>query len=215
MSKSCLVLWLGAAAVTGSQLGACADAHESNVQAASAALADEHGYAAWASTELRSADGATIGYATFQTDDDTTLVTVSVQLAPEQAGIHGMHVHANDVADNGEGCLADPAAPASTHFVSVDGHWNPGAAGHGHHQGDLPALFADQMGHAWLQFLTDQFHPDELRGHALIVHASSDNYGNVPVGDGPDQYTPNSDAATTATANTGNAGARIACGVIE
>jgi Cu-Zn family superoxide dismutase len=49
----------------------------------------------------------------------------------------------------------------------------------------------------------------------VIVHAGSDNYGNIPIGDAPDQYTPNSEAATEATAKTGNAGARIACGVIE
>jgi Cu-Zn family superoxide dismutase len=126
-----------------------------------------------------------------------------------------MHVHANDVPDNGEGCLADPNAEPSTHFVSVDGHYNPHGVSHGDHKGDLPALFVSDAGEAFLQFLTDRFAPDELRGRALIVHAKSDNYGNIPLGDADDQYTANSDAATDLTAKTGNAGARIACGVIE
>jgi Cu-Zn family superoxide dismutase len=142
-------------------------------------------------------------------------VVISAQLADDHERIHGIHIHANDVADNGEGCIADPSQPANTHFVSVDGHYNPAGATHGHHQGDMPALFFSEGGEAWMQFLTDRFQPDELRGRAVILHAASDNYGNVPVGDADDQYTPNSDAATEATAKTGNAGARIACGVIE
>jgi len=222
MKKAGLTIWLAAAVSGTSQLGACADIEDAAARSAltldSTAVAlssDSEGCEAEAVAELRNAMGDSIGLAKFQSDGDTTLVTITAQLSPEQAGIHGIHVHANDVPDNGEGCIADPALPPSTHFVSVDGHFNPAGASHGHHQGDLPALFFDQSGEAWLQFRTDQFHPDELRGHALILHASSDNYGNIPVGDAPDQYTPNSEEATTSTAKTGNAGARIGCGVIE
>ncbi len=32
----------------------------------------------------------------------------------------------------------------------------------------------------------------ELRGRALTIHSGPDNYGNVPLGDGPTQYTANS-----------------------
>jgi Cu/Zn superoxide dismutase len=52
----------------------------------------------------------------------------------------------------------------------------------------------------------------------VILHAGPDNFGNIPVGTAPNQYTPNSTdpvtGATVLTANTGNAGNRIACGVI-
>lgn len=194
----------------------CADGVATDIEKASPALSgpeDSYEGKSWA--DLRNAAGETIGRATFVSQHGATYVTVSAQLAEELAGIHGMHVHANDVPDNGEGCLADPNADPSTHFVSVDGHYNPHAGSHGDHQGDLPALFVSDAGEAYLQFLTDRFTPGELRGRALIVHAKSDNYGNIPLGDGEDQYTANSEAASELTAKTGNAGARIACGVIE
>jgi Cu/Zn superoxide dismutase len=47
------------------------------------------------------------------------------------------------------------------------------------------------------------------------LHQGPDNYGNVPVGTAPNQYTANSAEATTLTQNTGNAGARIGCAVIQ
>jgi Cu-Zn family superoxide dismutase len=209
-------LWLraalGCAAVTGV---ACADAQNGDdVQAAAPALSSEDDHAS-ATTELKDASGNRLGRATFSTHGDLTVVSIALQLDPELAGIHGIHVHANDVADNGEGCIADPNAAPSTHFVSADGHYNPSGEGHGHHAGDLPAIFVSGNGEAWAKFTIDHFKPEDLRGRALILHASSDNYGNIPVGDGDEQYTPNSDAASELTKKTGNAGARLGCGVIE
>ena len=63
--------------------------------------------------------------------------------------------------------------------------------------------------------MTDRFSIDELDGRAVVLHAGPDNFGAVPLGPGPDQYTPNGPAAVDATGKTGNAGKRIACGVIE
>ena len=168
------------------------------------------------SAALRDANGTLIGRVSFTSDGETTLVSISAQLPPEQgASIHGMHIHANDKPENGEGCIADPTQPASTYFVSVDGHYNPGGGHHGHHMGDLPAVFFSHAGEASMRFLTDQFQAEELIGRAVILHEGADNYGNIPVGDAANEYSPNDPAATELTANTGNAGARIACGVIE
>jgi Cu-Zn family superoxide dismutase len=164
---------------------------------------------------LRDAAGTVIGEATFSSDCERTLVSIRAELPDQPATIHGIHVHANDKPENGEGCIADPTQPATTHFVSVDGHYSPGGGSHGHHTGDLPAVFFDHEGRAWLQFATDAFDAGELKGRAVILHAGADNYGNVPVGDAANQYQPNDPAATELTASTGNAGARIACGVIE
>ena len=60
----------------------------------------------------------------------------------------------------------------------------------------------------------DRIPIDQLRGKAVVLHAGADNFGNVPVGANADQYQPNAVDATNKTANTGNAGDRIACGVI-
>ena len=64
------------------------------------------------------------------------------------------------------------------------------------------------------RFTTQRFRAADLAGRAVIIHFGPDNFGNVPVGTGANQYLPNSPEATTATANTGNAGVRIACGVV-
>lgn len=164
---------------------------------------------------LRDAAGAFVGRATFLPTGGVTTVAVSARLTPAQNGIHGFHVHANDNAANGVGCIADPAQPANTHFVSADGHYNPGGATHGNHAGDMPALFFTEEGAAAMSFIIDRFEPAEIVGRAVILHAAPDNYGNVPVGAAANQYTPNSADATTLTQNTGNAGSRIACGVIQ
>lgn len=167
-------------------------------------------------TTLRDAAGEPVGRISFTSDCEFTLVTISASLPVDQGGtIHGIHVHANDDPDNGEGCIADPSQSASTHFVSADGHYDSGGGHHGDHDGDLPALFFRYDGNAWMQFATDQFRAEDLLGRAVILHASADNYGNVPVSDAANHYHPNDPAATELTQKTGNAGARVACGVIE
>mgnify|MGYP003407078607 FL=1 len=163
---------------------------------------------------LRDANGSVVGTLHFRPAGAGTWV--SLQAHAESGGIRGMHIHANDNPDNGVGCVADPMQPASTHFASADAHYvsTPGT-GHGHHAGDMPAVFFTEAGDAAMQFLTDRFMVHDIVNRAVILHVGPDNYGNIPVGQNPDQYKPNDAAATELTAKTGNAGARYACGVVE
>jgi len=187
-----------------------------SVEAKTPALEHEHAQdqAVEARASLRDASGIQVGVIRFRPAGDATWVSVQAHVEP--GGIRGMHIHANDNPDNGTGCVADPAQPASTHFASADGHFvsTPGS-GHGHHAGDMPALFFTESGDAWMQFLTDRFMLHDILDRAVIVHVGPDNYGNIPVGDKPEEYTANDAAATDLTTRTGNAGARYACGVIE
>jgi Cu-Zn family superoxide dismutase len=163
---------------------------------------------------LRDANANVIATVVFTAIGNATLVSVVARL-PDGAGVHGFHVHANDNPANGDGCIADPAQPANTFFVSADGHFNPGAATHGNHAGDMPPLFVAASGNTATSFITDRFTPAAIKGRAVILHAGADNFGNIPLGTAANQYTANAADATTLTANTGNAGNRIACGVIQ
>jgi Cu-Zn family superoxide dismutase len=165
---------------------------------------------------IKDPSGAVVGKVDFAIDDDD--MTVRVRIRPNQnvtpGSFHGLHVHANDNPANGSGCVADPAQPRSTWFTAVDGHFAEVGQTHGHHKGDLPSPLVQADGTATMQFTTDRIAPAELVGRAIILHFGADNFGNIPVGDLPDQYKPNDPAATTKTANTGNAGDRVACGVV-
>ncbi len=170
----------------------------------------------WAQATLRSADGTRVGTVVFADErhSDETEVTVHLRRASALVGFHGLHVHANDVSTNGDGCIADPAQPSSTWFVSADGHWKHDPAElHGQHAGDLPSVFVNADGTASIQFDVDKLTPGEVIGRAVVLHAGPDNFGNVPVGANADQYTPGS-TALAKTQATGNAGDRFACGVI-
>ena len=170
------------------------------------------------SATLRSANGTVLGRVHFTVGGRNTLVTAHLQL-PGGVGaldaFHGFHIHANDNPANGDGCVADPARPADTWFVSADGHLTEAGRTHGAHAGDLPTLLVNADGSADISFTTGRLTVGQLRNRVVILHAGADNEGNVPVGTAPDQYTPNSPDATAKTAATGNAGDRIGCGVIR
>lgn len=167
-----------------------------------------------ARANLVTADGTSIGAVTFESDHGTTQVRVVLSSTPGVDAFHGFHVHANDVTANGDGCLADPAAASSTWFVSADGHYNPAGATHGHHAGDMPVVYVNGDGTAETRFSLGTLNPNDLDGKVVILHAAADNYANIPLGAGATQYTANSADAIAATGRTGNAGDRIACGVI-
>lgn len=163
---------------------------------------------AFRASALRDVNGARVGTVTFfRAPRGGTVVSASVDFDSAQAGFHGFHIHANDNPANGEGCVPP--------FTAVDGHYNPDGSDHGDHAGDMPVLLVNADGTGAASFVTDRFTVSELTGRAVIVHSLPDNYANIPIGDAPDQYTPNSPDAVAATLATGNAGSRIACGLIE
>ena len=171
-----------------------------------------------ATARLRLADGDAIGRVRFYDRGSSTKVSVRIdfpQGVTTLQDFHGFHVHANDNPANGEGCQADPAAAPSTWFVSADGHFKAPGETHGAHKGDLQTLYLLANGKASATFYVDRFEPQELDGRAVVFHAGRDNYGNIPVGTAAEEYTPNSPAAVTRTADTGNAGNRVACGLLE
>ncbi|MEW5809550.1 MAG: superoxide dismutase family protein [Actinomycetota bacterium] len=163
--------------------------------------------------DLKTPDGTTVATADIAFSGGFATVTVQTsatsQLTP---GFHGMHIHsvgkceANSVAPTG-------GAPAN--FNSAGGHFQvPGHSGHPA-SGDLASLQVREDGSAKLVTTTDAFTADELlggAGTAIIIHEKSDNFANIP----PERYqqvngAPPPDQTTLAT---GDAGARVACGVI-
>jgi Cu-Zn family superoxide dismutase len=107
-------------------------------------------------------------------------------LAP---GDHGFHIH-----ENGD-CSADDG-------TSAGGHFNPQAMPHAardagrRHGGDLGNITADASGRATIDFLDAHLALDgagSIIGRGVIVHANKDDFTTQP---------------------TGNAGGRVACGVI-
>lgn len=168
-----------------------------------------------ATAVLRTAQGERIGRVEFFGRGQTTTVEVKLHISAGTAtrAFHGFHVHANDVAANGEGCVADPLLAPSLAFLSADGHLKNAGENHADHVGDMPSVLVNASGNAAASFTTDRMTPDLLVGRAVILHAGRDNFGNVPVGPGPEQYTagPLAEAKTLAT---GNAGDRFACGVL-
>ena len=144
---------------------------------------------------LLDANGTFVGVVEFRQQRGSVQVTASFDNLPP--GFHGFHVHTVGM------CTAP--------FTSAGGHFNPAGANHPNHAGDMPTLLAGPDGRADLTLETERYSLDDLfdaDGSAVIVHANADNYANIPT----DRYAPPPDAATLGT---GDAGARIACGVIR
>ena len=115
-----------------------------------------------------------------------TLITPSLSQLPP--GLHGFHLHAGaSCAQHGKAALGhfDPEH-AGKHL----GPYNPKG-----HKGDLPALYVSQQGQARQPMLAPRLKVSDFKGHALIIHAGSDNYADTPK-------------------PLGGGGARLACGVI-
>lgn len=162
-------------------------------------------------TSLRNADGTNVGSVVFASGDDHVTVTVlGSGLTP---GFHGLHVHSVGKCETNS---VAPSGGEPGNFLSAGGHFQ--AKGHtGHPQsGDLTSLYVREDGTADLVTSTDAFTLEDLRnngaGTAIVVHAGADNFGNVPTRYGLPAGAPVPDQATL---DTGDAGAREACGVIK
>lgn len=128
-------------------------------------------------------------------------VAIWVQVQGLTPGFHGFHIH-------GVG-TCDPSGERA--FVSAGRHLHSEGQVHGQHTGDLPSLLVSESGVAVLVLASDRFTFDDLMdedGSAVIIHTGGDNFGNIPA----DRYDPDADETTL---NTGDAGGRAGCGIIQ
>jgi Cu-Zn family superoxide dismutase len=139
---------------------------------------------------LKDAQGAEVGRATLTTTPSGVLISLELTALP--AGDHAFHIHA-------VGKCEPPK------FESAGPHFNPDTTKHGlmnpdgPHAGDMPNLHVPDSGKLTIEVLNptvtlgaESALLDE-DGSALVVHAVADDYQTDPAG---------------------NAGDRIACGVI-
>ncbi|GAA3713333.1 hypothetical protein GCM10022378_00230 [Salinicoccus jeotgali] len=144
---------------------------------------------------LKDADGEEVAEATLTPAEAGVTVTLTGDGVADGEGEHGFHVHEKGVCE----------APD---FKSASGHYNPNDANHGKedpdgpHAGDFDNVKTDSNGNLEeTEFTTDQISLDEEAantvmtkdGTALVIHEKADDYSTQPSGD---------------------AGDRIACGVI-
>ena len=120
-----------------------------------------------------------------------------VRVTGQVSGLAPGSVHAFHIHEKGDCSAADAS--------SAGGHFNPTAQPHGrsgqgaHHAGDADNLVADAKGVARVDahlggLSLGNGAANDVAGRAVIVHAAADDYSSQPAG---------------------NAGARVACGVIR
>jgi superoxide dismutase, Cu-Zn family len=142
--------------------------------------------------DIINAKGEKIGTATLQPAKLGVRINLNVSQLPP--GTHALHVHAVGKCDPPD-------------FKSAGPHFNPDNKKHGSknpegpHAGDLPNFDVKKDGTAKISVVAPHvtlgegpnslFHPD---GTALVIHEKADDYMTDPAG---------------------NAGARIACGVVQ
>ncbi|KAJ8620640.1 hypothetical protein MRB53_029169 [Persea americana] len=128
------------------------------------------------------------------TQDGDGPTSVTGTLSGLQPGLHGFHVHA--LGDTTNGCM------------STGPHFNPAGKEHGapeddnRHAGDLGNVTVGDDGTVTFTIVDCQIPltgPNSIVGRAVVVHADPDDLGK---------------GGHELSKSTGNAGGRVACGVI-
>ncbi|KAK3205888.1 hypothetical protein Dsin_019934 [Dipteronia sinensis] len=128
------------------------------------------------------------------TQDDDGPTTVNVRITGLTPGPHGFHLH--QYGDTTNGC------------ISTGPHFNPNDLTHGapedevRHAGDLGNIVANADGVAEATIVDNQIPlsgPNTVVGRALVVHELEDDLGK---------------GGHELSLSTGNAGGRLACGVV-
>jgi Cu-Zn family superoxide dismutase len=136
----------------------------------------------------------TIGTVRFTQETESGPTTIKVNLQGLTPGKHGFHIH--EFGDNTDGCL------------SAGGHFNPFGKTHGasdaavRHAGDLGNAVANSQGVVETTLVDSQVKligPLSVIGRTVVCHGDEDDLGLT---------------MHELSKTTGNAGARIACGVI-
>ncbi len=147
---------------------------------------------------MQDAGGGDVGQVTFTQRDDGKIVVLA-QVKNLSPGFHGFHI------DQTGACDATTKPP----FTSAGAVFSLMTAYDNARSGDLPVLLITTDGTGELMVVTDRFKLANLLdddGSAVEIDAGVDNYANIPERYGQP------DAETLAT---GDAGSRIACGVIQ
>ena len=149
-----------------------------------------HSKAPMAMATLDSTSGSTAKGVVHLTDAGDGNVEVAVDLTGVPPGVHGFHIHEKGDCGN--------------NAMNAGGHFNPTGMVHGapdaqsHHAGDFGNVEADASGNVdetrMLHGITVSPGTTSVVGRAVILHADPDDLKTQP---------------------TGNAGARIACGVVQ
>ena len=139
--------------------------------------------------------GDVTGTVFFDQKDDKSPVVVTGDIKGLSRGKHGFHVH--EFGDNTNGC------------TSAGAHFNPKKQDHGgpnspvRHVGDLGNVESTTDGGVTKVCIEDSqislTGPNSIVGRTLVVHADPDDLGQ---------------GGHDLSKTTGNAGARLACGVI-
>ncbi|HYC21643.1 MAG TPA: superoxide dismutase family protein [Candidatus Bathyarchaeia archaeon] len=133
-----------------------------------------------------------LGTVTFNQKGDKVIIHVQAKGMPP--GKHGLHIHRDGSCGIGKVNDKDaPAGAAGPHFDPANTGKHLGPQGEGH-AGDLANLEIKPDGTGALKEATKKVKLADLKGRAVVVHASEDNYTDTPP--------------------LGGSGARIACGVI-